>query len=348
MIRNRLSWPAAALGALISLVAAAADAPSVQVETMAPKQQELRDTIIAYGIVAASEESTIDISFPHSGQITALLVRTGERVRAGDSLVTITADPAALQSYEQAAAALNFAKQELARQQSLRAQHLATNSQVAAAAQAVTNAEVALETERKLGNGESTKTATAPFDGYVVQVMAAPGARLQANTAIMKLARTDLGLRVTVGLKPEDTARVAPGMAAEITPVMAPDAQPARGTVRQVSGTVNATTRLIDAWIDVMGSAALVPGTSVTVSIIISQHRGWVVPRNAVLHDDKGSYVFQVVDGHARRVAVQTGIDTDRLTEISGKFDASLGVVTAGNYELDDGMAVRAAAPSGH
>jgi multidrug efflux pump subunit AcrA (membrane-fusion protein) len=136
-------------------------------------------------------------------------------------------------------------------------------------------------------------------------------------------------------------------MAAEITPVMAPDAQPARGTVRQVSGTVNSTTRLIDAWIDVMGSAALVPGTSVTVSIIVSQHRGWVVPRNAVLHDDKGSYVFQVVDGHARRVAVQTGIDTDRLTEISGQFDASLGVVTAGNYELQDGMAVRAAAPSG-
>lgn len=347
MTRTNLSRPAVIAGiVLIAFAAAAADAPSVQVETVAPRQQQVRDLVTAYGTVAASEESMIDISFPHPGQVTALLVRAGQQVRAGDALVTITADPAALQNYQKAVADLDFAKHELARQTTLRAQHLATNAQVATAQKAVSDAEVALDTERKLGNDQPTRTATAPFDGYVAQLMVAPGDRLQANVAIMKLARTDRGLRVTAGLKPDDAARVAPGMAAEVTPIMSAGGQPIAATVRQISGTLDTTSRLIDAWIDVARAAGLVPGTSVMVSIVVSQHRGWVVPRNAVLRDDKGSYVFQVADGHARRVDVQIGVETDQLTEISGKIDSALGVVVAGNYELHDGMTVRAAAPS--
>ncbi|MGH7000761.1 MAG: hypothetical protein ACREEA_04585, partial [Stellaceae bacterium] len=100
---------------------------------------------------------------------------------------------------------------------------------------------------------------------------------------------------------------------------------------------------LIDAWIDVTQTARLVPGTPVSVVIILSRHDGWVVPRNAVLRDDRGSYIFQVVSGHAKRVDVNTGIETDQLTEVSAPFDPSLKVVASGNYELRDGMAVREA-----
>jgi hypothetical protein len=111
--------------------------------------------------------------------------------------------------------------------------------------------------------------------------------------------------------------------------------------VRQVSGSLNPATKLIDAWIDVKDPASLVPGTSVLVVITSSRHMGWVVPRNAVLQDDKGSYIFQIVNGHAKRINVTTGVETDQLTEIYGGFDSSLPVVSLGNYELQDGMAVR-------
>jgi RND family efflux transporter MFP subunit len=317
------------------------DSPSVQVTTVSLRQQELRDTLGTFGTVANSEQTMIDISFPHPAQIAALDVRAGQKVHAGEPLATITADPATLQSYENARAALEFAERELERQQSLRAQHLATNAQVATAQKVVADASVALDTERKLGNDQRTKIATAPFDGYVVQLMAAPGDRLQANAAIMKLARTDQGLRITAGIKPEDTERVMPGMAAEIRPIVAGGSQPVGGKVSQVSGTVNATTKLVDAWIDATPSGRLVPGTSVSVAIVLSRHEGWVVPRNAVLRDDKGSYVFQVVEGHAKRVEVTPGIQTDQLTEISGALDPALKVVASGNYELQNGMTVR-------
>ncbi|MGH6852645.1 MAG: efflux RND transporter periplasmic adaptor subunit, partial [Methylocella sp.] len=122
--------------------------PSVQVETVALRQQELSDTVTAYGTVATSEESMADISFPHAGQITGLDVRAGQKVHTGEPLVTITADPATLQSYEKALAALEFAKHDLARQQTLLAQRLATNAQVAAAQKMVADATGALEAER--------------------------------------------------------------------------------------------------------------------------------------------------------------------------------------------------------
>ncbi len=322
---------------------AAGDTPSVQVRTVALRHQELPNILTCYGTVAATEESIFNVSFPHPGQITGLYVRAGQKVRSGDPLVTITADPATRQGYEQAAAALEFAKRELERQQTLRAQHFATNAQVATAQKAVTDAAVALDSERKLGNDQPAQVAAAPFTGYVAQLMAAPGDRLQANMTIMRLARTDQGVGIAIGLKPEDADGIAPGMPAEITPILSAAAHPVKGTVRQISGTVNAATKLIDAWIDVTDPASLVPGTSVSVVITSSRHTGWVVPRNAVLQDDKGSYIFQVMNGHAKRIDVTTGVETDQLTEIYGEFDALLPVVSLGNYELQDGMEVREA-----
>jgi RND family efflux transporter MFP subunit len=176
--------------------------------------------------------------------------------------------------------------------------------------------------------------------------MAAPGDRLPANTAIMKLARTDKFLRIAAGLAAEDASRVAPGMLVEVTPIFSAGSQPVEGTVRQISGTINATTRLVDVWIDAMQTTKLVPGASASVVIVLSQHEGLVVPRNAVLRDDNGSYIFQVANGHAKRVDVKTGSETDQLTEVSGGFDPMLRVVTSGNYELRDGMVVREAAPA--
>jgi RND family efflux transporter MFP subunit len=331
------------LGLVGIAFAAGGDAgPSVQVQAVPLRQQPLEETVTGFGTAATSEESTADISFPHAGQITALTVRVGEKVTRGRELASVTADPATLLGYQKSVAAVDFAKRDLARVKTLLAQHLATNTQVAAAQKIVSDATAELEAQRKLGNDQQVRIATAPFDGFVAKLMVAPGDRLQANTAIMQLARTDRGVRIITGLKPEDAARVAPGMVARVVPVQGGNAQPIEGTVRQVSGSLNATTRLIDTLIDVAKSAdQVLPGTSAAVTVIISRHTGWVVPRNAVLHADKGSYLFQVADGHARRVEVKTGIETDALTEVSGSFDPGLAVVTVGNYELRDGMAVR-------
>jgi RND family efflux transporter MFP subunit len=340
---------ASALAAVLLLAAdgvcagtpAAPPEPSVAVETAPLRQQTLTDVVAGFGTVTTTDNAMVDIAFLHAGQVSLLHVRSGEAVRAGQALIDLTADPSALLSFERAQATLDFAKQDLARTQALVAQHLATNAQLAMARKAVEDATAALATERQLGNDRRVEVANAPFDGYIASLAVAPGDRLQPNTTVMKLARTDQGVRVVVGLEPEEARRVKPGMAAELSPVFAPD-QHFPGSVAALGGTLNAASRRIDTWVDgPAASDALVPGTAVTVRIAVAQRHGWVVPRQAVLHDASGDYVFQVVGGKARRMPVQIGLETDQQTEISGSLDPALPVVTLGNYELRDGEAVR-------
>jgi RND family efflux transporter MFP subunit len=315
-------------------------APSVLIETAAPRQQVLKRTVQGYGTVATSEDAVVGVSFLHPGQISRLRVRPGEVVKAGEVLLELSTDPSATLSFQMAVAALDFAKRDLARTKTLLAQHLATNAQIAAAQKAVEDAIAAVETQRKLGNDQKTEVITAPFNGYVTALTVALGDRVQPNTTVLKLAPADR-VQVTVGLQPEDAARVQTGMAAEVVPVFTPDSR-LSGVVRGATGTINPATKRIDFWVELVAAEQeLVPGTVVSVEIVIEQHTGWVVPRDAVLRDGKGDYIFQVTGSKAERVPVKTGIETDKFTEIVGPIDMKHAIVTVGNYELQDGMAVR-------
>jgi membrane fusion protein (multidrug efflux system) len=319
-------------------------APSVLIETAAPREQVLKLTVQGYGTVATSEDAVIGVSFLHPGQISRLRVRPGEVVKAGEVLLELSTDPSATLGYQQAVAALDFAKRDLARTNTLLAQHLATNAQLAAAQKVVEDAIAAVEVQRKLGNDRKTEVITAPFNGYVTALTVALGDRVQPNSTVLKLAPSDR-VQVTVGLQPEDAARVQTGMAAEVVPVFTPNNR-LSGVVRGATGTINPATKRVDVWVELVAAGQeLVPGTAVSVEIVLERHTGWVVPRDAVLHDGKGDYIFQVTGSKAERVPVKTGIETDKYTEIVGPIDTKHPIVTVGNYELQDGMAVREGGP---
>ncbi len=73
-----------------------------------------------------------------------------------------------------------------------------------------------------------------------------------------------------------------------------------------------------------------------------------MVPRSAVLRDAKGAYLFQVLQGKARRVDVVAGLEQGGLLAVHAapgqRLEPAQPVVSLGNYELQDGMAVRGAA----
>jgi len=85
----------------------------------------------------------------------------------------------------------------------------------------------------------------------------------------------------------------------------------------------------------------LVLGSRLTAEIQLDAYRAMTVPRSAVLQDGKGSYLFRVVDGRARRVDVTTRLETDRWVVVEGKLQPGDIIVSAGNYELREGMVVR-------
>jgi membrane fusion protein, multidrug efflux system len=344
-----LAVDAVALASAVAADAPKAPPPTVEIKSTPLRQKQISETISGIGAITASDEATTDISFLHAGQIASLDVQTGERVTKGQRLAELTADPAAIQNFEKAVANLSFAERDLERSRTLLAQHLATNAQVAAAQKAYEDAAAAVATERKLGDDKSTEMATATFDGFVVKLMVALGDRIQQDTPLMKLARTDVGARIVVGLPADQATRIAPGMEAQVKPVMDADPVSLEARVGGTSGSINPTSRLIDCWLTLAHATdKIAEGTTVTVTIVVARHSGWVVARQAVLKDDRGAYIFQVDGATARRVDVKAGIETDDETEIIGPFDPKKDVVVRGNYELEDGMNVRlpAANPS--
>ena len=168
------------------------------------------------------------------------------------------------------------------------------------------------------------------------------GDRIAADAPVMKLSSTAKPPRVTLGLEPNSAAAVRPGMTAFVTPVYGSQDVYLKGAVVGIAATVDPATHLVDAWIDLPAAGtSLAVGSGVGASIVLAEHEAAVVPRDAVLHDDRGDYLFIVAGGVARRVDVNTGLQTDKSTEILTPLDAGNNVVTVGNYELKDGMAVR-------
>ena len=316
----------------------AADAPSVAVQTVALKQQMMTATVSGYGVVSPGTRSLQNISLPRAGQVLSLLVNAGQVVRQGTPLLEFGTGSDAALGYQQATTAMRFAANEVTRVEQLLSQQLATQSQLGAAKKALADAQAALVAQQKTGSGRGVERISAPFDGIVASITAAQGDRLMAGAPILQLARGG-DQRIVLGVEPEEVARVRPGMPVSVASVFNAKHR-AAGRVTQVFGMVNPQTQFVDVLVTVPG-AGLMAGTRVRADIQLDPQAVWVVPRSAVLRDAQGAYLYQVQAGRAHRVNVRAGLEQGGLVAVSGSFNNSQPVVSLGNYELQDGMAVR-------
>jgi RND family efflux transporter MFP subunit len=316
----------------------AADVASVQVEIVVLKQQPMADVVSGYGVVSPDTHSLQTISLPRPGQVVGLLVSAGQVVKEGTPLLVFGTSADAALNYQQARQAVEFAQGEKARIEQLVNQQLSTLSQLAAAKKALADADANLRVQEKIGTGQSLQRIVAPFDGIVVAVQAAQGDRLAAGAPVLQLVRSGRQ-RVLLGVEPDDVNRVRTGMAVSVNPVFSTGLKVA-GRVAQVFGMINPQTQLVDVLVELSGDG-LMPGTRVRAEIEIARQTQWVVPRSAVLCDAHGAYLFQVSGGKAQRINVQTGLERGGLIAVQGNFDPRRPVVSLGNYELQDGMAVR-------
>lgn len=327
---------------LVACSASAADTASVQIETVTLKQQPMVDTVSGYGIVSSGTQSLQNISLPRSGQVMSLLVSAGQVVKKGMPLLEFSTGAEAIQSYQQARQAVEFARREVARTEQLVSQQLATQSQLATARKTEADAKASLITQEKIGAGLLMERINAPFDGVVANVQAVQGDRLTAGMPVLQLTRVG-GQRVLLGIEPKEVVMVRAGMAVSISPVFNTEHK-VDGRVSQVFGIVNPQTQFVDVLVEVPGGGLML-GTRVSAEVQLSRQVVWVVPRSAVLRDAQGYYIFQVHQGAARRVKVKAGLEQNGLIAVQGGFVVSEPVISLGNYELHDGMTVRWSRP---
>lgn len=311
---------------------------SAQVQTVRVRNMEMFSRVSGFGAVVPEPGATLNLNFPKAGEVTRLLVAPGQQVSRGSTLLEITTSAAGTLAYDQAKNAVAYAGEELARVKSLYARQLATLSQVGIATRALKDAEDALIALRSSREGIRRDRLTAPFAGTVVSVAVASGDRFLANTNLIQLSRNGF-MEARFGIEPEDSRQIIPGMKVRLAAVFNPG-DVVEGEVREVTGQIDPQTQLVNVLVRFKGNVFL-PGTRVRGDIAISGHEAQAVPRQAVLRDSLGAYLFQIKDGKAHRVTVATGLEDDNWTEILSPPLPNLPIVTLGNYELQDNMAVR-------
>ena len=322
---------------LLASAARADDTQSVLVKTALPQRGQLSNVLVAYGTAAPALDGGMTLSLPQEGRVLGIAVTPGEQVRKGDRLISFGASAAVSSTYQQALSALTLTRTERGHIAQLLAQQLATRDQLAQAEKALADAQSALDALRREGAGQAKQDLVAPFDGIVASIPVAVGDRTQPNAPLLTLTRLD-GLVVTVGIEPAERARVAAGQKVQLQP-MAGGAD-LDGHVIRVDGILNAKTRMVDADIAVPIGAVL-SGEAFRAAITVGALTGWLVPHEAVLTDATGAYVFQVDAGKAVRVDVAVAGRSDDTDVLTGTLDPAHKLVVDGNYQLDDGAAVR-------
>jgi len=337
---------AAVLAAAVSGGASAVDtAPAVLVETAIAEQRVFDDAVTAYGVLEADPEHVIAVSIPRAGLVSQVWVELGQRVVAGDRLLAITTAPDAYLQYQQARSNLDFARRDAAREAQLLAQQLSTRARNEAAAKALRDAEAALAALRANGMDAQTQTLRAPGDGVVVRVDVQQGQRVTADSTTVLLANQQQ-LIARLGIEPEDLSRLETGAEVKVSGIFDP-ALAFTSQVRMIHASIDPVTRLVDVLVPVPAGVPFQPvlGSAVTARIHLADSTGIAVPRNAVLRDSEGAYLFTLVNGQAQRLAVTVGLSADDWLEVRGAVTAGMKVIVRGNYGLADGMAVRLATP---
>ncbi len=320
---------------------ACADDTSSLVQTTPAHAGTLRQVIIAYGTVQPDPDHTHTVSMPHEGIIADVFVRPGQIIKAGDPLVEIENSPGATAQYDQAVAAVKFARNDLARQKRLLKEQLATHDKVAAAEKALADAEANYKQMQKTGVNQQNKTLRSPFDGIVTAVMASAGAHLQTNAVLLTIGNKD-ALVVALGLEPENAPRIKAGTAVHLSAPLDP-AISIDTKIGTVLGMTDPATHLVNALVQITSPATdgLVLGMTLKGKIVLASYNGSIVPHAALMKDARGFYIFTVKSGVAHKIYVTVGLDDDKNAVLENTLSAGLPVVVSGNAALNDGDAVR-------
>ncbi|HVC37737.1 MAG TPA: efflux RND transporter periplasmic adaptor subunit [Gammaproteobacteria bacterium] len=322
---------------------AATQSVTALVKTTPITGRRVAESLPVYGTVEPVPRENLSLAAPRDSIIAGVAVNSGERVRKGQVLITLTPTPASRTAFVQAQSAQRYAATALTRIRTLYKEHLATRDQVTAAEKALTDAQATLAAAQQAGGGGALHLR-APGDSVVMGVAVNTGERVAANTTLLVLA-VQGSLQARLGVAPEQAALVHTGQTATLTSVF--DAQvTATGEIAGVGGMLDRSTGLVDVFVPLPPkSERFLPGTQVQGAITLVNNHSLAVPRAAVLRDTQGAYVFIVRNHMAHRVNVKTGADDGTWIAVSGALKAGEPVVTLGNYELQDGMAVREQAP---
>jgi len=313
--------------------------PTAQVQVAPLQLQAISRTLPAFGVVEAAASGAHAVTLGYDCVVRGVATAVGARVMPGDLILEVAPTPDAQLQLDSARSAAALAEKALAATQERFDLRLANRQDLLAAQQAAEDARIkAASYEGRLGGGGGRITAAAA--GVVSKLDWQPGATVPAGTPLVVVsASAQLEAHLTV--EAAEAGQVRAGQSVTLTSANRPDAAALTGAVRLVGASVDPASGAVDVRVPLPADANWYPGEHVEGAIELERKTALVAPRSAVLPDDDKQVVFTVKDNKAVRHEVETGITTAEAVEVSAKdLRAGDSVVTLGNYELEDGMAV--------
>ncbi len=309
-------------------------APEVATVTVMPRPTER--TLTAVGTL--EPVARVLVAAQAEGVVTAVHVREGDRVRAGQVLVEL--DSRELEAeLAQAEAALEEADATLKRVEQLRADGLVPEQELdsARAAQRIAAAKVdALHTRL------SFTRITAPVAGVVVSRQVEVGNLASPRSALLELASGD-GLLLRVPVSELEVVKLAAGDPATVTVDALPGTTVA-AHIQRLFPAADSASRQVTVELRIDDPPAPVRyGFLARAHLVVERiPDALTVPEEAVQRGAEGGFVWVVTDGTAQLRQVEVGDRFDGRALITSGLAAGDRVVVQGTARLRDGLEVKA------
>lgn len=315
------------------------------VDTEAASVMDLEQTVEIRGTVTGSD--TADVYSKSSNRISKILVKEGDRVKAGDKLALLEGDSSAI-LYNKAKIALENAEREYENSKKLYEAGGISKENFIKAETAYKDAELSL----KQINTEDDACVTSPIDGTVTRVYTSVGKLAGgANASSLFVVENIDQLQMVLRVSEYDISKVKKGQPVRISSeVLGKDT--VSGTVESIAPTGEAKAQgssemVVPVTIKIdPDQTGLFAGINAKAAIITGKtENALVVPVDSVMEDEDGSfYVFAAEDGVLSKRAIKVVLEGDLYTAIEKGQEVSEGdqIVLSPDYSLEDGEQVMA------
>jgi len=316
--------------------------PVRSVDLVKPRVEMWPDQIEANGNIMPWQETRIGTEIGGL-RLVSLLANAGDHVKKGQVLARL--NPASVE------AELEAANAQLMETQAALAQAVATlgRAKRLAPSGGVSQQELTLyETQKQTTEARfnaaraqvktqqlrlDSATLVAPDDGVISSRSVSEGAIVQAGSELFRLIRQGR-LEWRAEVKGELLLKLAAGQEVTVKSPLGPDV---KGHVRQVSPTIDLTTRNGMVYVDLPTDTNLKAGLNVSGTLALAKRKALVLPSSSVLTESGVSRVFKVSDGKIVTVDVQIGRVKDDWVEITKGLDGQTRVVAKDVESLKSG-----------
>lgn len=276
------------------------------------------------------------------GEVTQVAFRAGDRVRAGQLLLTLD-DRAERLAVQQAETRLAAARRLRDRYAPLDGTGALPQTQIDDTEVALREAELALAQAR---DALRHTRVVAPFDGVVGLPAVQRGDRAEAGATLTTIDDRRV-LRVRFAVPEQWLERLKAGHPVAVS-TPAHGAQRFAGRLAQIDSRVDAVARTVTLEAEVPNTDdRLRPGMSFVVHLALAGQPRPAVPELALQWDRDGAFVWLVRDGRAARTGVRSLRRQDGIVLLEAALRDGDAVVVEGVQRLRDGRAVEVVGRNG-